>query len=96
MAKSKAKSKKDPFGALTTVDLPEGSRVADLTARLAADHPKLAKHLPRLAVAVDGEGNVYVADYENHRIQMFTNDGTFVDSENGLSQSSFTARRYSR
>jgi tripartite motif-containing protein 71 len=29
-------------------------------------------------VAVDGSGNVYVADTNNHRIQQFTSDGTFV------------------
>ena len=29
-------------------------------------------------IAVDGEGNVYVADTFNHRIQVFRPDGTFV------------------
>jgi DNA-binding beta-propeller fold protein YncE len=29
-------------------------------------------------VAVDGEGNVFVADSSNHRIQKFTRDGVFV------------------
>lgn len=37
------------------VELPEGSRVADLRRRLDADHPGLAPLWPRLAVAVDGE-----------------------------------------
>ena len=45
----------DALGA-TEMDLemPEGSRVADLRARLDQDHPKLAPLWPRLAVAVDG------------------------------------------
>ncbi|MFH0952626.1 MAG: T9SS type A sorting domain-containing protein [Patescibacteria group bacterium] len=29
-------------------------------------------------VAIASDGNVYVADYNNHRIQVFTADGTFV------------------
>ncbi|MDN7023607.1 hypothetical protein FGU65_01615 [Methanoculleus sp. FWC-SCC1] len=29
-------------------------------------------------IAVDGDGQVYVADFENDRIQKFTSDGTFV------------------
>src|SRR5438874_6181110 len=29
-------------------------------------------------VAVDGTGNVYVADRNNHRIEAFTNSGTFI------------------
>lgn len=29
-------------------------------------------------VAVDGSGNVYVADTQNHRVQKFTSDGVFV------------------
>ena len=29
-------------------------------------------------VAVDANGNVYVADEENNRIQKFTSDGTFI------------------
>jgi molybdopterin synthase catalytic subunit len=36
------------------LDLPEGSRVADLRERLDRDHPALAPLWPRLAVAVDG------------------------------------------
>jgi molybdopterin synthase catalytic subunit len=36
------------------VEMPEGSRVADLRARLDADHPKLQPLWPRLAVAVNG------------------------------------------
>jgi MoaE-MoaD fusion protein len=36
------------------VEMPEGSRIADLRARLDADHPKLQPLWPRLAVAVDG------------------------------------------
>lgn len=31
-------------------------------------------------VAIDNIGNVYVADTQNHRIQKFTDDGTFVTS----------------
>ena len=31
-------------------------------------------------VAVDDKGNILVADYENHRIQKFTNDGQFLTS----------------
>ena len=31
-------------------------------------------------VAVDDEGNILVADSENHRIQKFTNDGQFLTS----------------
>ncbi|HVG06739.1 MAG TPA: molybdenum cofactor biosynthesis protein MoaE [Thermoanaerobaculia bacterium] len=38
----------------TEIDLPEGSRVADLRARLDRDHPALAPLWPRLAIAVDG------------------------------------------
>ncbi len=29
-------------------------------------------------IAVDGSGNVYVADYGNHRVQVFTNSGAYV------------------
>lgn len=36
------------------LELPEGSRVADLRARLDRDHPALAPLWPRLAIAVDG------------------------------------------
>jgi molybdopterin synthase catalytic subunit len=36
------------------LEMPEGSRVADLRRRLDRDHPKLAPLWPRLAVAVDG------------------------------------------
>jgi molybdopterin synthase catalytic subunit len=36
------------------IEMPEGSRVADLRARLDAEHPKLGPLWPRLAVAVDG------------------------------------------
>lgn len=36
------------------LDMPEGSRVADLRARLDREHPKLAPLWPRLAVAVEG------------------------------------------
>lgn len=38
-----------------SVDLPEGSRVADLKEHLEREHPKLERHWPRLAVAIDGE-----------------------------------------
>ncbi len=31
-------------------------------------------------VAVDGEGRVFVADTENHRIQYFTSSGSFLGS----------------
>jgi molybdopterin synthase catalytic subunit len=37
------------------MELPDGSRVADLRARLDRDHPGLAPLWPRLAVAVDGQ-----------------------------------------
>jgi molybdopterin synthase catalytic subunit len=37
-----------------TLDLPDGSRVADAVARLRRDHPGLAPLWPHLAVAVDG------------------------------------------
>lgn len=36
------------------LEMPEGSRVADLRERLDRDHPQLAPLWPRLAVAVDG------------------------------------------
>lgn len=36
------------------LEMPEGSRVADLRERLDRDHPRLAPLWPRLAVAVDG------------------------------------------
>jgi molybdopterin synthase catalytic subunit len=36
------------------IEMPEGSRIADLRARLDADHPKLQPLWPRLAVAVNG------------------------------------------
>lgn len=38
----------------TDLELPDGSRVADLRARLERDHPGLEPLWPRLAVAVDG------------------------------------------
>lgn len=45
----------DALGATETeLELPEGSRVADLRARLDRDHPALAPLWPRLAIAVDG------------------------------------------
>lgn len=45
----------DALGAAETeLELPDGSRVADLRARLDQDHPALAPLWPRLAVAVDG------------------------------------------
>ena len=45
----------DALGATETeIELPEGSRVADLRARLDRDHPALAPLWPRLAIAVDG------------------------------------------
>ena len=31
-------------------------------------------------LAVDSEGNVYVAEYRNYRIQKFTSDGVFLNS----------------
>lgn len=37
------------------VELPDGARVADLKARLSAEHPDLVPLWPRLAVAVEGE-----------------------------------------
>ena len=36
------------------LEMPEGSRIADLRARLDADHPGLRPLWPRLAVAIDG------------------------------------------
>src|SRR5687767_8252408 len=45
----------DALGATETeIELPEGSRVADLRARLDRDHPALSSLWPRLAIAVDG------------------------------------------
>ncbi|MFP5288352.1 MAG: molybdenum cofactor biosynthesis protein [Thermoanaerobaculia bacterium] len=45
----------DALGATEVeLELPDGSRVADLRARLDRDHPALAPLWPRLAVAVDG------------------------------------------
>ena len=45
----------DALGATETeLELPDGSRVADLRARLDRDHPALTPLWPRLAVAVDG------------------------------------------
>ena len=45
----------DALGATETeMELPEGSRVADLRARLDREHPALTPLWPRLAVAVDG------------------------------------------
>jgi molybdopterin synthase catalytic subunit/molybdopterin converting factor small subunit len=38
----------------TEIDIPEGSRVSDLRARLDRDHPAIAPLWPRLAIAVDG------------------------------------------
>ena len=32
------------------------------------------------AIALDGKGNVFVADFYNHRIQKFTRDGEFLTS----------------
>src|SRR6266571_4521585 len=34
-------------------------------------------------VAVDASGNVYVADYGNHRVQKFTDTGTFLTQWGG-------------
>lgn len=42
-------------GGELAVELPAGSRVADLRRLLEGRAPKLARHWPRLAVAVDGE-----------------------------------------
>ncbi|MEE8137504.1 MAG: molybdenum cofactor biosynthesis protein MoaE [Thermoanaerobaculia bacterium] len=39
----------------TEIELPEGSRLADLQVRLSRDYPSLGELLPRLALAVDGE-----------------------------------------
>src|SRR5687768_2778878 len=36
------------------LEMPDGSGVADLRARLAREHPKIGPLWPRLAVAVDG------------------------------------------
>ena len=45
----------DALGATETeIELSEGSRVADLRARLDRDHPALSSLWPRLAIAVDG------------------------------------------
>jgi DNA-binding beta-propeller fold protein YncE len=33
-----------------------------------------------IGIALDSSGNVYVADVFNHRIQKFTNEGTFIRS----------------
>ena len=45
----------DALGATETeMELPEGSRVADLRARLDREHPALTPLWPRLAIAVDG------------------------------------------
>lgn len=45
----------DALGATETeIELPQGSRVSDLRARLDRDHPALSPLWPRLAVAVDG------------------------------------------
>ncbi len=37
------------------LELPEGSRAADLGERLASEHPRLGELWPRLALAIDGE-----------------------------------------
>lgn len=48
-------SARDALGAgETDLEMPEGSRVADLRERLDRDHPGLAPLWPRLALAVDG------------------------------------------
>src|SRR5215210_7175177 len=45
----------DALGTIETeLDIPEGSRVADLRERLDRDHPGLAPLWPHLAVAIDG------------------------------------------
>ena len=31
-----------------------------------------------MGVALDGDGNVYVADYQGHRIQVFNSEGNFL------------------
>ena len=31
-----------------------------------------------VAVDVDADGNIYIADYYNNRVQMLSRDGTFV------------------
>ena len=40
-------------------------------------------HLPH-GVHVDGQGRVYVADRENHRIQIFTSEGEFISEWTGF------------
>ena len=35
------------------------------------------------AVAVDKDGDIYVADWGNHRVVVYENDGTFLVSING-------------
>ncbi len=41
--------------ARATIDLPEGSRVADALAALRAAHPSLGALVPHLAIALNGE-----------------------------------------
>ena len=43
------------------------------------------------SLAFDRTGNVYITDTENHRIQKFTSDGTFLDlwGSTGLSDAQF-------
>ncbi len=43
-------------------------------------------------VAVDGEGDVFVADFYNHRVQKFSADGTFLTTfgSNGNANGEFS------
>ena len=38
----------------------------------------------RVSLAVDGRGNVYVGDIDNHRVQIFDNTGEFLQTWGGL------------
>ena len=47
-------------------------------------------------IAVDGDGRVYIADRENHRVQIFAADGTYIDPMGQSLQGCLRARRSSR
>ena len=60
-----------------SLDVGEASLGALETRRAAVRSGNGQLALP-IGIGVDGENNVYVSDYDNHRIQKFSGSGVFV------------------